>query len=236
MIDAVDQLTLSSLSLVGELARTLEDRLYKLSDDPQFLRRSILVVTGKKLEQQIRAFRILTDADCLEEAVGLGRVIVEVVINALYLQEAEDEELASFMSFDSQKIAQRLAKDHRAEGASKLAEVEEARLAVLAGLTGRIGTELTWSRRSPSKRAQFFDNKAPFQALHLIHDTISRVSNFSLHGTFISMAHLLPLEAQAGGLFPQRLKLHHHAVGTVSHALRIFAHFADIIMPNEPSS
>ena len=135
------------------------------------LRRTLLHASVIKLVNSGMAARLLGQAGCVEEILSMGRTMVEVTVNAAYLQHAPDRELEHFLHFYPEIHP-------RSEGhALSLAAPDQAE-SVLSRLGKQIRRSLpavaprradpSWSGRSLLDRALIADDASHIPVMSLL--------------------------------------------------------------------
>lgn len=122
-------------------------------------RLTLLFASVLRVTQSANAVEMLSNAGCVEEVLSLGRTLVEVTVNAAYLQVTEANELDRFLRYhpESQWKHLGLLGQTRPRGFAGRLKRRVGNI-LLGGKDS--GAEATWSTRSILHRAQLADERS----------------------------------------------------------------------------
>ena len=194
LLDRVLQENVSAQVVRLDLLLQLLDRIFQQSA-PQASTASLTVLMASvlKVRQSGRAVKLLAEEGMVEDILAIGRTLVEVTINACYLQCVDDKELGSYLSFHPE-LGQRPAGLARPSPGSSFAQNLIVRIGDLVTSlvpTGkRQKADPSWTSRSLATRAQISDegNNIPLMSLLLarcyprgdaaVHGTVGALDSF----------------------------------------------------------
>ncbi len=193
----------------------------------------ILLATLLKLRKQARACLILAQEFMVEEILTTTRTMAEVIVNAAYLQFADDAELTRFHQFDAQSLykhSERL----RPITSRKITTGQEAELQKLVA-EARSLTQLndkanSWSRTHPTliSRAEYVDERMLDSSLPALVLTAYNWAHRAVHGTGDAVR---PFYGALGSgevpLSPERLEEIRMTLSVVTFCLETHAFFFD---------
>ena len=202
----------------------LPTELWLPEEDSRYSRRAILVGSAVRLSEMVRAIELLSDNGFDEEVCAVSRMLIEVVVNAAYLQVADEAELNSYLHFDSQYSLNKLSMSEFAEQDEASRSDREMRLEAARNKTGRKDTALSWSKRQLVDRAELAEQVVKLPVLVNIVRNVTASVNFSVHGTLLSLGRsLCPLIGlHEDAMRQSRLKFHVIAVSFADLALQCF--------------
>jgi hypothetical protein len=200
-----DKGTKTELLRIEALRACLLDRFRHGLEGEQSFRRLILLASTLKLREQARAACILATEGFIEEILSIARTMVEVAVNAAYLQFAEEAEIGRYMNFDIQTLNKH-ANNLRPHLGYKLSEA--TRLEIERNVTeARIRTGLpdkaqNWSTKAGLiQRADFADERLGDNSISMLVRTVLAWSHRAAHGTHTS---LIPFyDAFGNGTVPE---------------------------------
>jgi hypothetical protein len=133
------------------------------------------------------AVQLLAGHAYVEEIRAIGRTMAEVVVNAAYLQNAEDEEIDRFRHFDTQS-SYKHAKKLELRVTTQLSAEENKKIEAVAdharSLTGRKDSDPSWSKRTLMQRAEHTDLITRLNLISLLVLTSYAYGHSAIHGTF----------------------------------------------------
>jgi hypothetical protein len=188
---------LGSRGVAQELLRldahtTLLSKIYGLAigqHEPS-VRLMLLFGSILKLLRMTKAVQLLASEVFVEEIQAMNRTMAEVTVNAAYLQDAEDKEVARFQHFDIQsafKHATRL----RPHTTIKLPVTDLKKIEEVASdarlLTGRKDSDLSWSTRNLVQRAEYSDGVTHLNMMTLLVLSSYPQGHSAIHGTFAAL-------------------------------------------------
>jgi hypothetical protein len=118
-----------------------------------------------------------------------------VTVNAAYLQDCEDEEVARFENFDTQstfKHTQRLRPHITQDVSAEELSIMDKAVLHARTLTGRKDTDVSWSKRSAlMQRAEYSDAITKLDVMKPVVLTAYARGHSAVHGTYDSLAPFL---------------------------------------------
>jgi hypothetical protein len=195
------------------------------------MRLLILLASLLKVRKQAQACALLAKDFMMEEISAITRTMAEVVVNAAYLQFADDEEIDRFHNFDTQSLY-KLSERLRPITTRELTPEKEAELQRIVSET-RMLTQLTdkapsWSRQNPTliARAEFVESKIADSFMPGLVLTAYNWGHRAVHGTGDS---LRPFYGALGSgeieLSSERLEEISRSLGMVAFCLQVHAFF-----------
>jgi Family of unknown function (DUF5677) len=183
-----------------------------------------------------QASLVLDDGGFVEEVLALTRTLAEVVINACYLQIANDQEIESFGVFDIQKsfrMSENLAK--KMDAADIISDEKRTELEAIVAQarvkSQRRDKDISWSTDHIGLRAEKLDatlvqGNAMFA---LLNDSTYEFAHPFVHGTYQSYSAVRRLMAE--GAFPSdedRMVQRIQAMGGANQCLLALCAYAHI--------
>lgn len=167
----------------------LLDRMVQqlLADGESSIPHTLLLALLLRVKQAGRAVQLLSTEGLVEEILAIGRTLLELTINAVYLQHADTREVERYLQFHPESLSQDRAMMRRNEDHG-LALRMIRRVGDLVG--GGKQQEETWSKRSLMGRAQIADyaSRIPIMAalvarcyprgLSAVQGTVSSLNSF----------------------------------------------------------
>lgn len=158
------------------------------------VRLSLLYASVLKVWRMGGAIELLAKEVFVEEILGLSRTMAEVTINAAYLQDAEDEEIDRFQHFDTQSMFKHSVR-LLPYVTTRLTDEDRTKIETLVrnarSITGRKDTDLSWSKRNLSQRAEYSDDITKSKLMFTLLLTAYAYGHSAVHGTFDSLDHFL---------------------------------------------
>lgn len=215
---------LLSLEPYSKHLNSLADAFILHGPEPDFVKKCILVASLRKVSRQIEAVITLSRSGFVEESTAIARMLIEAIVNAIYLQTSEEAEIDRFLKYDSQRISADYVSKYLEQGRNHEAAIKTKELTAQSLRSGLPKKAITWSAKKLHERAKIADLDCDFPVFNELQNWISRVSNFAVHSTLISMIHLFPRPVETGG-FPQRQTLHEQCLQLVELALKAFTNY-----------
>ncbi len=156
------------------------------------MRHTLLLASILRVKQAARGVQLLAGENCVEEIQTLSRSIVEVTVNAAYLQSAGYEEFQGFLHFQPQAFYQQVAAlgDGSPGGGARL--LGKLRT-LISGPPARNNANLresadpTWSNKSLRDRATAADAAGEIPVMKLLVDRVYPRGHAAMHGTMNSL-------------------------------------------------
>ena len=191
----------------------------------------VLLASILKLRKQARAVQLLAPEGLMEEIMSINRTMVEVGVNAIYLQSAEDAEYDRYINFDVQSryVQATKLKDLNPDALSdeQQKEIDEA----VAFARSRTNKDRTWSKLSPLQRAENADRRLDVRWLTVLFPTVYLHGNQPVHGTFSSVQ---PFYSALGtgdvALSQERLRNLMLAIAATNCVLYMFGRYLDVVV------
>jgi hypothetical protein len=218
MIEELIQETVSAQSARLTHFRGVLDRMFQeaLARHRGSVESTLLLASMLKVEQAGRAVEALTAVQCVEEIQSIGRTLVEVVVNAAYLQFADKREIARFLRFHPESRQHlRAARTHSVAARVK----RKVSQLVLNGkpLGGR-EADPNWSSLSLLERARYADDLSHIPVMSLLVERCHRRGVAATHGT---IATLHTFVAEVRTLQPTRPELRLRDLGEALFAVNL---------------
>ena len=182
MIEAVMQDNVN-----GQMARLTEfrhllDQIFQdaLGFHNGSARSTLLLASMLKVEQSARAVEVLASAGCVEEIQSISRTLVEVTVNAAYLQYANQKETERFLQFHPESVQQYGMPGQRG-GRTVSGEIMR-RLGGLVTPNGK-NADPNWSSMSLLDRARFSDEVSNIPVMTLLVQRCYGRGHAAVHGT-----------------------------------------------------
>ena len=175
-----------------ELFRELLARMYRESIvQYEFsVRLALLFGSVLKVRQAALSVKILAEQMCVEEIITIGRTIVEVVVNAAYLQYAEDIEIDRYLQFDKEFISRQKEFLQLHSGTRPVPSIVQKLKANALRVSMKImpkDDDPRWSAQSIAQRAEYADKVSESPIMALLVKTLHARGHSASHGTFQSM-------------------------------------------------
>lgn len=155
------------------------------------VRAKYLYASVLKILRMGRAVEHVAKGAYAEEVRAMSRTMAEVVINAAYLQEAEEKELSRFEHFDTQS-AYRHAERLRPLTGRTLPVSDQHKIDTVVAQarlrTGRKDSDPTWSSRNVTQRAEYTDKTTKLNLMVPLVRTAYVYGHSAVHGTYDSLA------------------------------------------------
>ena len=181
----------------------LLDRMFKRPGMHQqgSAQHTLLLASILKVKQTARGVELLAGAECVEEIQALSRSLVEVTVNAAYLQRAGFEEVQRFMQFQPERLYSNAALlgDGRSGGlaAGVLGKLKGLMLQ-RAAPAHRENGDPTWTGRTLRERAEIADANSGAPVMKLLMDRVYPKGHAALHGTMDSLEPFIAALDQSG--------------------------------------
>ena len=173
----------------------LLDRMFAHSGlhQKQSMRHTLLLASLLRVKQAARGVQLLAGENCVEEIAALSRTLVEVTVNAAYLQNVGHDELQSFLHFQPQAFYQHVAALGDGSPGVAASMFGKLRLLMTGSNLERNPTKLkesgdpTWSQKSLRERAVAADDAGAIPVMKLLIDRVYPRGHAALHGTMDSL-------------------------------------------------
>ncbi len=135
------------------------------------MRGTLLHASVIKVINSGMAVRVLADAECVEEILSIGRTMVEVSINAVYLQHASPRELERFLHFHPESAAKHVtmlpSPTEAPEPENVVSRLGKKIMRSLPTLLSK-RVDTSWSSRSLLERAAIADEASNIPVMSLL--------------------------------------------------------------------
>jgi hypothetical protein len=150
----------------------------------------VLFTSLLKLREQSRAAQLLASEHFVEEIFSIGRTMAEVAVNAAYLQDADDEEIARFQYFDTQSLYKHVGKPRphisTLLNAEQIQKIDHA-VAFARSATNKKDNESSWSSRTLLQRGEYSDQKTKESLMANLVLTVYAAGHHYVHGSSSSL-------------------------------------------------
>ena len=147
---------------------------------------TLLVASILKVCQSGRAVKLLAEEGMVEEILAIGRTLVEVTVNATYLQCVDEKEVGRYLSFHPELSFRHAGLVHQGRrpspGGVLVGKVRD--LVTSLGLPGSRGG---WTRNSLAMRAQISDERTNIPVMSLLLSRCYPRGEAAAHGTIGSL-------------------------------------------------
>ena len=148
---------------------------------------TILLASILKMVSAGEAVRVLANSCSVEEILAIGHTMLEVVVNAAFLQHASEKEVERYMRFRPE-TNNRIALRAPTQEVSASSALRRFRDSILLNLPGSAKEEIpAWSRMSLRDRAQFADDASDIPVMGLLVARCSARGQAAVRGTMGSL-------------------------------------------------
>ncbi len=152
-------------------------------------RHTVLFASVLKARQAGKAVRLLAKQGFVEEIMAIGRTLIEVTVNAAYLQSAGDRELDRYLDYQA-PVQQGQGGLVRQGKSTSLAVGLVQRLGALVlrnGGSARKGEDAGWTARSLMDRARISDSVSSIPVMVALVERVFPKGHAAVHGTVASL-------------------------------------------------
>ena len=149
----------------------------------------LLLGSMMKVKQTARSVQLLAGNGCVEEVQAMSRVLVEVIVNAAYLQRAGFAELQSFVNFHPRTLYTQIALLGDGRNGAQPGMLERLRglIAQKPAQRTREEGDPTWSARNLMERAEASDATSGVPVMRLLMERVYPFGHAATHGTIESL-------------------------------------------------
>ncbi len=175
----------------GLLERMFRESIY---DRTQTAQLTLLYASVLKVSQSAKAVRSLAQAGCVEEIQAIARSMIEVTVNAAYLQHAGTKELDRFVEFHPE-VLYKYPETWRPEKHNSFTSDVRRRLSKLKVWNGRVAlgreTNPNWSEKTLIERAALSDDASNAPLMTLLVRRCYPQTHDAVHGTMKSLRYFV---------------------------------------------
>ena len=142
------------------------------------VRQTLLLASMMRVRQTGRAVHLLAGEGCVEEILTLGRTLIEITVNAVYLDVAPDAEVQCYLHFHPEAVASSGGLQRR-PATSMIGRIGGL---VLRRLSGR-DAEPSWTPRTLLERAQLCDAASDVPVMTPLVERSFHKGAAAVHGT-----------------------------------------------------
>jgi hypothetical protein len=152
-----------------------------LSTDQGSVRKTLLTASMMRVRQAGRAVHLLSGEGLVEEILAIGRTLVEVTVNAVYLEFAPDAEVDQYLHFHPETSYKPMSLQPR-RNAGMLGKLGGL---VLRNLPRRTNDQAdpSWTRRTLMERAQICDTASEVPVMVPLLTRCYAKGHAAVHGT-----------------------------------------------------
>ncbi len=151
---------------------------------------TLLLASVLKVQQTGRAIEVLADAGCVEEIQTIGRTLVEITVNAAYLQASGDKEVERYLRFQPRRVYEQVGMLRSGREGDIAAGVLDKIKSLVVG-TGlakaKENTDPSWTAKSLLERAQISDKASHIPVMDLMVRRCYPRGHGAVHGTVDSL-------------------------------------------------
>ena len=151
---------------------------------------TLLFASILKVKQAGRAVQLIAEEGFVEEILSIGRTLVEVTVNAAYLQYAGETELGRYLHFHPEAVYQQtgLLRQRKSLGSSSGIVRRIGELVARGGaLVGSRTADPNWTSRPLIDRAQLADHASNIPIMALLVERCYPKGHAAVHGTIQSL-------------------------------------------------
>ncbi len=152
---------------------------------------TLLLASVLKVKQTGKAVEVLADAGCVEEIQMIGRTLVEITVNAAYLQESGDKEVERYLRFQPRAVYEQVGMLRSGRDRDVTSGVLDKikHLVVGTGLAkGKENSDPSWTAKSLLERAQFSDKASQIAVMDVLVRRCYPRGHGAVHGTVDSLS------------------------------------------------
>jgi hypothetical protein len=206
--------------------------LKRISDETAIPReasvhRTLLHASVMKVISSGEAVRLLSTAGNVEEILSIGRTMVEVTVNAAYLQQASEKEVVSFLRFHPEATPTRaLTAGTNRQGQNGILDRLSKTLSRHLPTPASRQADPVWSRMSLQDRAQIADDAGDIPVMNLLVKRCYVRGHAAVHGTMGSLDYFISvLDTREAARPESRMIALTNALFTVNLCLFTFAFY-----------
>ena len=155
------------------------------------VRLALLFASILRVRQASRSVQLLAEESCIEEINAITKTLIEIVVNAAYLQYADDLEIDRYLHSDSHLVSEeteRLRLSLAAQPSPRSLRIFKQNTAHAIRKLIRSADDHSWSTKTLLQRAQVSDLRSDTPVMSLLVTTMhSRLQDASKNG-FSSLA------------------------------------------------